>query len=82
MLDELFAPEWDRLRDLLGDDELSAPLRTVTLGLDVYRVYGDVPEDEKRFARGARTSTRRRPTLSAPGCSEVPDPSCRRAGSS
>ncbi|MDQ1475912.1 MAG: (1-_4)-alpha-D-glucan 1-alpha-D-glucosylmutase [Actinomycetota bacterium] len=51
VLDRLFQPEWTRVRELLGADELVPALRVVTLGLDVYRTYGDSPEDEKRCTR-------------------------------
>ncbi|MDQ1384426.1 MAG: (1-_4)-alpha-D-glucan 1-alpha-D-glucosylmutase, partial [Actinomycetota bacterium] len=53
VLDRLFQPEWTRLRELLGHDELLAALRVVTLGLEVYRTYRDSPEDEKCFARAS-----------------------------
>ncbi|MDQ1461258.1 MAG: (1-_4)-alpha-D-glucan 1-alpha-D-glucosylmutase, partial [Actinomycetota bacterium] len=53
VLDRLFRPEWKRLRELLGTDALLPALRADTLGLDVYRVYDDSPEAEKRLARAS-----------------------------
>jgi (1->4)-alpha-D-glucan 1-alpha-D-glucosylmutase len=53
VLDTLFSPEWNRLRKVLDDDGLARDLRALTLGLDVYRLYDDSPEDEKRFGRAS-----------------------------
>jgi (1->4)-alpha-D-glucan 1-alpha-D-glucosylmutase len=57
VLDAIFAPEWDRVLDLLGDDVLVPALREVTLALDVYRTYGDTPADRARFDRAAGALT-------------------------
>ncbi len=53
VLDASFRPEWEHLLALLADDMLAPALRAVTLALDVYRTYGDGPEDRARFDRAA-----------------------------
>jgi (1->4)-alpha-D-glucan 1-alpha-D-glucosylmutase len=51
VLDELFAPEWSRVRATLDDAALAAPLRHVTIALDVYRTYRATEEDHRRIDR-------------------------------
>jgi (1->4)-alpha-D-glucan 1-alpha-D-glucosylmutase len=51
VLDELFQPEWARVRTLLEASSLEMPLREVTLALDVYRTYNATSEDRMRIER-------------------------------
>lgn len=53
VLDRSFQPEWTRVLELLGDDGLAPTLREITLNLDVYRTYGNTPDDHARFDRAA-----------------------------
>ncbi len=54
VLDDLFHPEWERVRALLADDSRAPALREITLALDVYRTYDSTAEDRERLDRASR----------------------------